>query len=181
MKKLLFLLGAMLLCCNYIANAQVSFLGVPIDGNPSSFSKKMNTKGFVVSNKESNRIYMKGKYWNENVYICIESTPISNLVYDVTVLFTPQKSWQTLYAQYKSCIQKATKIYGNPEAEDEYFDFPYDSNSPFTRMIGVEQEACHYWKNYFVEGGYIMVLIHPSKRVIVSFCNENNEIKCRQE
>lgn len=181
MKRLLFIFVAIAFCSNFIANAQISFLGVPIDGNPSSFSKKMSAKGFVISNKEPNIIYMKGKYWNENVYICIESTPISNIVYDVTVLFTPNNSWQTLYAKYKSCIQKVTKLYGNPGAEDEYFDYPYNSDSQFVKMTGVEQEACHYWKNYFVEGGYIMVLIHPSKRVTISYCNEENELKCKQE
>lgn len=181
MKYAFFSLLLLLLLFNINIQAQIKFMNIPIDGSPSEFSDKMKAKGFKVSNREPNIIYMKGKYWGENAYICIESTPITNLVYDITVLLSPHNSWQALYNKYKVILKKTTSLYGNPSTEDEYFDYPYDSNNPIVKMAGVENSACHFWKCYYIDNGYVMVLIHPSMRVTISYCNEDNEIKAKQE
>ena len=86
MKKYLLLL-VMVVCLS--VNAQTDhfkFMGIPIDGNVSSFCQKLKEKGFSKDKEDAPNAYcFTGKFYGEDANVQVDYTHDSHTVYSVTV------------------------------------------------------------------------------------------------
>ena len=87
MKKLAFLFVAMLMSTTFFAQDHFSFRGVSLDGNLEEFISLMAKEGFKVDKKTDNIATMTGEFTKKNVTLQILSTPQTNTVWKVSVIF----------------------------------------------------------------------------------------------
>lgn len=73
-------------------NAQhMKFMGIPIDGNVNMFASKLMSKGFSISPKNKKtgvgKRLMKGRFYDQEVDLCIIYIPLTKIVYGVVIRF----------------------------------------------------------------------------------------------
>jgi hypothetical protein len=118
MKKML-LVFLSLLCQILVVQAEgnLKSKGVEIDGDLSSFAKKLEGQGFTISSVEDDYYKMTGTFTAQDVKLVVRATPYSKIVYSVLVVYKPIHPWPSQEQHYKKIVENLKNKYGTPSEE----------------------------------------------------------------
>lgn len=87
MKKIIILLFLLVEFCQLsLAQKHMKFMGIPIDGNVSSFCNSLANKGFTKQNRATKEIVtFKGDFFGQDAIVDVNFDPNSKIVYSVNV------------------------------------------------------------------------------------------------
>lgn len=163
MKKLLFtFLTAICFTFSGIAQSQnhLTFKGIPIEGNMSSFCQKLKEKGFTEIGNDNTTTLFTGDFTGKNAMIGVTSSNDGKNVFGVTVVFESSEEWNTLVSTYDYYKNLYTRKYGTPSYSKEKNPAYSDSNT--SKMYEVIQGTVIWGSKWDVEGGTIEILIEKS-------------------
>lgn len=165
----------------------VKFKGIEIDGNIKEFMKKMKKADFSYDRAYSNKItsstdnviLMSGKFTDKvcDAYILI--TPKSKIVCKVVIHFT-RKTWDELKKEYFDTKDIFSQKYGNPFSELECFEYPYYEGDR-NELQALKDGKCKYYSFYKAKNGGIVVEISKFNTVSITYGNDINLKKGKQE
>lgn len=157
MKKLLLLLVALSLSLAVTAQEHLSFKGIPIEGNISTFCQKLQQKGFNPTGQKDNMRLFRGDFTGCMTTVGVTAANNGQEVFSVSVFFDKSESWNTLidtYNHYKSLY--ATK-YGAPKECIE--NNPSRNNANVFLMRALNQGQVQYTSFFEAPGGQIQISI----------------------
>ena len=73
----------------YAQSGHLSFMGISMNSDKTTFVSKMEVKGFVTDMEQGVSVMMTGSYMGEEVTLLVGFTPKTQQVYCVTVMFLP--------------------------------------------------------------------------------------------
>lgn len=75
-------------------------MGIPINGDIYSFSKKLEQKGFLKGEDEMNGgSSFDGRFFGEEAYVDVHFDPETKIVYEVSVSIIKKYSWELIKIQ----------------------------------------------------------------------------------
>ena len=184
MKKYLFALIIQVVISISFISAQskhMMFRNVPINGNLTSFIHKMEKQGFTLDEQEDNQALMLGTFINLPCSIIISSTPRTNKVFRVIVIFSKKTNWFTLESDYFKYKEQFESKYGKPNDSVELFTSPYHKGDG-DELQAVKSEKCVYYSLFDAPNGITMVSIGiPNPYIIFTYVdNINNRINDKE-
>lgn len=119
--------------------AHMHFRGISLNKDIYEFCKELEGLGYtkVEEEKDSSvNIWLTGYYGGEECVIYVCSTPSSNKVFLVRVLFAKTSSWNSLRSTYNTFQRRLTNKFGEPEVVEQ-FQNVYEEGSGL-EMAGLE-------------------------------------------
>ena len=119
--------------------AHMHFRGISLNKEIYEFCKELEGLGYtkVEEEKDSSvNIWLTGYYGGEECVIYVCSTPSSNKVFLVRVLFAKTSSWNSLRSTYNTFQRRLTNKFGEPEVVEQ-FQNVYEEGSGL-EMAGLE-------------------------------------------
>ena len=103
-----------------------TFKGIPIDGTLAEFGQKLTSTGLVITQKADEVIEFKGNFGGtDDCKIVAFSTPKTQQVYSLMVIFPEVDTWYSLKSDYKEYKTMLTTKYGKAKTTVERFSDPY--------------------------------------------------------
>lgn len=150
---------------NDTAIRHLEFMGVPITGKVSDFSRKLQTKGFERMSKDNDG-FLTGQFTGKESVIMMLETPKSKQVYTISVFLKDEfKTWETLKDEYNKYKTKLTKKYGIPDSR-ELFEDPYYEGDGY-EMQALRMGKCLYMSKFETLAGDIILAMAEQKIVIL--------------
>lgn len=161
---------------------QLSFKGVPIEGNVTDFCTKLKSKGFTQLRKENNKTVLSGNFTNRQVIIYVIAGHEDRVI-NVTVFSNQAKKWNTLLNFYNHYKDLYTLKYGNPTFVKEENKASSDDN--FSLMHEVEEVRAVYNSKWEITGGRIDLNIIKTNNflegvVTITYRNSENS-ECQKQ
>lgn len=131
-----------------VERQHLTFKGIPIDGTPEEFGRKLEAVSFKYKYKS------QGSYWYEGGSFAGHSDcevivkAYDNLVYEVVVLLPTKYQWSHLYGDYSSLVYSLTKKYGEPIYKtEEFVNTPLyiDISDDNDKYSEVKNNHCNYY------------------------------------
>lgn len=117
MKRLVFsLILALFSIMTINAQEHIKFMGIPVDGNITSFQTKLQQKGFQVSElskyaEVGTRVF-EGQFTSESTKVAVYyNSKLNNLVYAVRVIYDKQQSYFDTKAIVESMVERLESKY----------------------------------------------------------------------
>lgn len=104
-----------------VERQHLTFKGIPIDGTPEEFGRKLEAVGFEYNYKSQGSYWYKGGSFAGYSDCEVIVKAYDNLVYEVVVLLPTKYGWSHLYGDYSSLVYSLTKKYGEPIYKTEEF------------------------------------------------------------
>lgn len=146
----------------------LTFKGIPINGTPEEFGRRLEEYGFVREEIDENMYWYKGGSFAgyDNCVVIVKS--YNNLVYEVAVNLPMRYTWRYLYNDYSSLVASLTRKYGDPYYQEEKFiNIPSyvdieDDNDKYSEVIAGH---CRYYASFNIEDGWIGRIVIAIKEV----------------
>lgn len=150
MKKVLFLLFFMV--ASLVVDAQVDFMGIPVEGSVSSMKSQLRKKGFRRAPSIYGDNEMVGKFFNRNVVISIAKNENNNEVYGIGVFFMSDIKNFEGYTK-SGAIRLFNELVFEFEEKDNYENVIYAliKTLPKTHYEMIDYNI-NLWHNIKVEG-----------------------------
>lgn len=145
-----------------VANAQehLSFKGIPIEGNLTTFCQKLKVKGFTQLGSEGNISLFKGDFTGRQATVGVVAADNGQDVFTVAVFFDQSDSWDILVSTYEHYKDLYIEKYGNPAQCVENNPSLYDSNTSL--MYELFQGRVTYGCVFEAPGGTIQISIEKA-------------------
>lgn len=181
MKRILLTLCAVILAVTLNAQEHMTFKGVSMGCNITSFISQLKTKGFTIEHQADNGAILKGDFAGKSgCTVIVLPTKVNKLVWKVVVKFPEKSSWYSLKSEYKTFKESYTEKYGKPESY-EFFSRPYEEGDGY-EMTALSVDKCTYVSYYTVPEGNIAVEISDDKCVEVHYEDAiNTAIKAKEQ
>ena len=140
MKKILVAIFALMIAVN-IYGQDLTFLGVPIKGSKSDFSRELMQKGFSYVPDDADSA-LGGMFYSEP---CILQHVVENgVLKGVNVILMPDDNWAFLYTKYISIKNKLRNDLGEPTRYEESFDTRIEPQTASQKYDAVNDGKCQY-------------------------------------
>lgn len=126
----------------------LTFKGIPIDGTPEEFGRKLEAVGFEYDHKSQGLYWYKGGSFAGYSDCEVVVKAYDNLVYQVVVLLPTKYQWSHLYGDYSSLVYSLTKKYGEPIYKtEEFVNTPryIDISDDNDKYSEVKNNHCNYY------------------------------------
>ena len=160
MKKILFILIALLTSINLMAQEHLSFKGIPIEGSMSSFCQKLKEKGFISIRRDNNLTLFSGDFTGRKATVGVVATDNEKNVFAIAVFFEPSKEWETLVDTYDYYKDLYTRKYGTSSISRE--NNPEQGGSNTSLMYELYQGKVTYASAWKATGGTIELSIEKA-------------------
>lgn len=181
MKRILITLCAVILSFSAQAQEHMTFKGVSMGCDITTFVSQLESKGFTVDYEADNGVILTGDFAGKSsckVYVL--PTKQSKMVWKVAVKFPEQSSWYSIRSEYRTFKDSYTEKYGKPESY-EFFSSPYEDGDGY-EMTAIAVEKCNYVSFFTTDIGFITLEIHKDKCVQVSYEDSiNSAIKSKEK
>lgn len=165
MKKLICLL---LLCLlPSLAYAQrgaqhLTFMGIPIDGQLSTFVEKMKQRGFSLRDIGSGAATLRGTFAGySNCEVMVVATPRSKRVHTVLVSFGVEHSWESLHDKYMELKVRLSGKYNKTYSIEE---FPWgEPETNYGKLEAAKMGMINYVSSYSSDLGTIILNVRNAK------------------
>lgn len=160
----------------FVFAQHLKFMGIPIDGDPDSFGRQLQTKGFTKTAKvkgfesdtnNKHLLYYRGKFTGEDVHVVVISTSKTNNVCEVWVIFD-EEYWSDIKPHY----EELKELYSTK------YKFIKENKYTSTRQEDEHFRKCAYFKE---ENGTILLTITVSARISVFYSDTSNSEKEKEE
>jgi len=181
MKKILLTLCVGLLTLAVQAQEHMTFKGVSMGCNITTFVSQLKAKGFTVNYEADKGVILEGDFAGKsNCKVYVLPTKQSKMVWKVAVKFPEQSSWYSIKSEYKSFKESYNNKYGKGRSY-EYFSDPYYDGDGY-ELQALRLEKCTYMTIYETAEGNIMLIIGDDKSVAVHYEDKiTTAIKKREE
>ena len=125
MKRVIIALAYIFATLQISAQEHLCFKGEPIDGEVSSFVRKLNKLGFKTLDSDDEGYFLEGMFSGHNSALFVESSLISHTPHTVYVKQEAIEDWASLIHDYSALKKGLTLKYGNPILVKEEFRSPY--------------------------------------------------------
>ena len=141
-----------------VERQHLTFKGIPIDGTPEEFGRKLEAVGFEYNYKSQGSYWYKGGSF-AGFHDCeVIVKAYDNLVYEVVAILPTRYKWSHLYDDYSSLVYSLKKKYGEPiytteefENTPSYIDLEDDND----KYYEVKNNHCNYGSIFSVNDGCI--------------------------
>lgn len=181
MKRILLTLCAVMVAVTLQAQEHMSFKGISMGGNLSTFVSALKNQGFIQEDYYDNMVILKGDFAGKSdCTIVVGATENTKSVWKVVVTFPEKVSWYSLKSEYKSFKESYNNKYGKGRSY-EYFSDPYYEGDGY-ELQALRLEKCTYMTFYETAEGNIMLEISDDKSVAVHYEDKiTTAIKDREE
>lgn len=164
-----------------VERQHLTFKGIPIDGTPEEFGRKLEAVGFEYNCKS------QGSYWYEGGSFAGYSDcevivkTYDNLVYEVVAILPTQYRWNHLYNDYCTLVSSLKKKYGEPHySKEEFVSTPsyIDLDDDNDKYSEVKDGHCKYYTGFSVGYGLtgsVHIEIKATGRVGIHYTDWYNE------
>lgn len=131
-----------------VERQHLTFKGIPIDGTPEEFGRKLEAVGFEYNDKSQGLYWYKGGSFAGYSDCEVIVKAYDNLVYEVVVLLPTKYRWSHLYGDYSSLVYSLTKKYGEPIYKtEEFVNTPryIDISDDNDKYSEVKDNHCKYY------------------------------------
>ncbi len=131
-----------------VERQHLTFKGIPIDGTPEEFGRKLEAVGFEYNYKSQGSYLYKGGSFAGYSDCEVIVKAYDNLVYEVVVLLPIKYQWSHLYGDYSSLVYSLTKKYGEPIYKtEEFVNTPryIDISDDNDKYSEVKDNHCNYY------------------------------------
>ena len=125
MKKLLLFTLIIFSVLQLHAENHLTFCGVQIDGELSSFMLQLEEQGFTSEIKDGTGV-MTGTFMGQEVGIIITTTPKSHNVFSLVAMVESNSKWAVLETIYRNMVDSLQAVYGTPK--ETIWDVAEDAN-----------------------------------------------------
>ncbi len=141
------------------------FMGIEMTGSISDFIGKLEDKGMTVYSQDNSNAVLLGRFAGKDAMIDVFTTPKSNMVHGIEVIFNNTKNdWSYLKSQYLNIKEMLSNKYGKP-VEMEYFEKP-DTEGSGNELYELKEGKGAYQSTFLPEGlldeGMIVLSIKAS-------------------
>lgn len=185
MRKILITLTVLFAVIDIMAQEHLSFKGIPIGGNMTTFCQKLKAKGFTSIGQDNNVTFFTGDFTGRKATVCVGATDDGKDVFAVVVFLDSSDEWNTLVNTYNYYKDLYTRKYGEPTFSKENNPARSDSNTAL--MAEVHQGTVVYGSTWDVTGGDIQLSIDKSSgiyegNVVIRYRNSQNvKIKIQKD
>lgn len=168
MKRILLLTIALFSIGLAQAQEHMSFKGVPMDCDLTTFISKLNAIGYTSTIVQDDSAALEGDFAGKSdCTILVLGTAQTKQVWKVAVIFPEKSSWYSLKNEYRNMIESYTAKYGKPETY-EYFLDPYYEGDGY-ELQAVKYKKCIYSAYFTASTGSINVYIDDTCCVMVTY------------
>lgn len=181
MKRIFLTLAAIILAVVMQAQEHMSFKGISMNTDITSFVSQLKADGFTVVYESDKGIILNGDFAGKSdCEVMVLPTQERKLVWKVVVIFPEKSSWYSLKSEYSSFKESYTEKYGKPLSY-EYFSSPYEEGDGY-EMTALAMEKCRYISFFLTDKGAISIEINSDKSVQVAYEDEiNTREKSREQ
>ncbi len=157
------------------AQEHLTFKGIPLDGNLSTFVGKLKADGCNLIYSNDNAAILSGNFSGEERKIVIYASKSTKTVYQAVVLLEISDSWSLLKNTYNDYKNILTSKYGKGES-CQFFSNPYYDGDGY-EMTAIRASKCTYYTEYKLTNGTILLIITDISggTVALSYSDTNNE------
>lgn len=175
MKKILVAILVLMLTANSYCQ-ELTFLGIPIKGSKSDFSKELLKKGFEFIPEDEEEA-LSGLFLGEPC-ILKPQTDEKGEMQNVTAILYPDDNWSSLYVKYASMKMKLIRELGTPTKDDATFNLPIEPKTDIAKYQAVNEGKCEYQCLWFTMdiGGVSISINHlytGQNCVLVTYLRSN--------
>ena len=150
-------------CDSVPVQQHMKFMGIPINGTLTSFTKELKKKGFKhieAFDREQIKFFV-GNFagYTDCLVYAIAASPEGSRVVGVVVTFAPDEQWSGLASQYETLKRRLTSKYGEPATCVERFQTYVQPHDDFMRMQYLKSDKCEYECVFETEEGMIALEI----------------------
>ena len=159
MKKSCLLIALLCLFSSLNAQNHLTFKGIPIDGDISSFTDSLLSKGFTLNEKfdgKGNKGF-KGEFAGKDCELIVFHTP-GGLVFKVVAL-QEYSTWSSLSSAFDDMTDIYTQKYGKPTKKIKTFVDPYYKGDGY-ELQAIRKDKCLYFYYWEVPNGSISVRLN---------------------
>ena len=181
MKKLFGLIALCALSLNVHAQEPLTFKGIPIDGNLSTFVEKVKNIGFKELLVSNHSAVVEGEFTGEQCRVIIQASEATNTVFSVGITLKEANKWDSLKYTYDEYKDLLISKYGEGESF-EHFAYPYDKEG--LEMIALMNNKCTYatFFNLPINRIFIMIsYVSGSGNVSLVYINKKNQTLAEKE
>lgn len=160
MKNILLCICILLASLCAQAQEHLSFKGIPIEGNISSFCQKLKQKGFTQQRTQGREYFFEGEFTGREVSVKVTADE-HNSVFGVDVILPDSDSWSTLTETYDHYKNLYIEKYGRPVQCKERN--PASTNSNISYMLELCEEKVSWKSTFKAHGGSIKLSIEPTE------------------
>ncbi len=185
MKK--FILSLIVAFASCIAFAQseshLEFKNIPITGKRATFVQKLKEQGFI----KINEFVLQGSFAGySNCTIILNSTPKTDIVYQVIVSFPSKTTWIDLELQYYELKTAYTEKYSSPFSI-EYFNSPYKKGDGY-EFFALKNSYARYSSSFTItdkNNSNIMIILFSDSSVkasvTIGYTDAEGKALCKTE
>lgn len=168
MKKALLIICAVLITIMAQAQEHMTFKGIPMNCDLSTFVAKLEAKGYVKIYEKNSGAVLSGDFAGKSdCKIFVLSTEDSKHVWKIAVKFPEQTSWYSLKNEYSTFKTSYTEKYGKPNVY-EFFSSPYYEGDGY-ELQALRLEKCTYVSYFSTPQGDIALEMTTDKCIRVSY------------
>ena len=173
MKRFLVTLFAILFSVAIYAQEHLSFKGISMGCDLTTFVSKLKGQGFTQELLYDDAAILKGDFAGKsNCTVVVAATKATKAVWKVLVIFPEKSSWYSLKSEYLTFKESYTSKYGKPSSY-EYFRDPYDEGDGY-EMQAVRLEKCTYRSFFKLSMGDVCLEISDDECVQVHYQDKIN-------
>ena len=120
----------------------LTFKGIPIDGTPQEFGRKLEEVGFEYDFKNQGSYWYKGGSFAGYNDCTVIVKAYDNLVYEIVAILPTKYKWSHLYNDYSTLVSSLKSKYGDPISQVEEF-----VNTPSYIDLDDDNDKYHEVKN----------------------------------
>ncbi len=106
------------------AQEHMKFMGLPIDGQLTTFCQALEKKNFQLEKERNGRARYEGSFTGKPVYVIVETTPKTYTVCDVLVVYKDNNTWGEMEDLYVGLKEQLTAKYDEPAEWHQLGDVP---------------------------------------------------------
>lgn len=157
----------------------IKFMGIELDGAVDLVMLDLRKKGFEMIDIRKEGYAMSGKFMDRNAIVTLHTTPESNNIYMVNVVFDEEDSWYSLRSEFLNVVKSYRAKYKCINSSRTFFE-PYYEGDGF-ELQGVAKDKCCYFDKYETEGGTIYIEINEMKRIFIKYIDTFNSKRNERE
>ncbi len=127
MKKIITLL-LLAVTMSAFAEDHLKFMGIPINGQLSTFCQALEKKNFRLEKAYTNSARYEGLFTGKLAYVIVETTPKTYTVCDVLVAYQDNDKWEDMENLYFELKEQLTAKYGEPKEWHQLGDAPKNAS-----------------------------------------------------
>lgn len=161
------------------SKTHIKFMGIELNNAVELFMLELQKKGFELIDIRKEGYALSGTFMNRNATILLHTTPKSNNIYMVSILFDEENSWFKLKYEFLNIVKSYNAKYQCIRSERSFFE-PYYEGDGF-ELQGVARDKCCYFEKYQTDGGTIYIEITDMKCIMIQYKDSFNSKLNEQE